>query len=215
MSRRQQGFTLVELAIVLVIIGLILGMAFKGRELIDGARVRSMAGAVNKFQTAVNTYFERYQSFPGDGCGNPQSTVVANCNAARNGISNTNAAERSSVPTMLNALNITQDADWKSPFGLRWGVPANAAWMVPNVTNIAIITASNDVVNPPNPAVGTIDNRFACALDKQIDDGEAGAGNMRANNAAAYTIADVDCWTTGAGSVQGRGPVSIAIRMFP
>ena len=41
-KQSQSGFTLVELAISLVIIGLVLGMTFKGRELIDGAKVKSV-----------------------------------------------------------------------------------------------------------------------------------------------------------------------------
>lgn len=41
--RRQQGFTLVEMAIVLVIIGLLLGGILKGQELITSARVRNIA----------------------------------------------------------------------------------------------------------------------------------------------------------------------------
>lgn len=41
-TRQQSGFTLVELAIVLVVIGLILGMAFKGKDLIDSAKVKNM-----------------------------------------------------------------------------------------------------------------------------------------------------------------------------
>lgn len=51
MVKKQSGFTLVELAIVLVIIGLILGMAFKGKDLIDGAKVKNLAAQYNKFET--------------------------------------------------------------------------------------------------------------------------------------------------------------------
>ena len=43
MPHRQYGFTLVEIAIVLVVIGLLLGGVLKGRELISGARVRNLA----------------------------------------------------------------------------------------------------------------------------------------------------------------------------
>ena len=43
MPHRQQGFTLVEIAIVLVIVGLLLGGILKGQDLVNGARVRNLA----------------------------------------------------------------------------------------------------------------------------------------------------------------------------
>ncbi|ASJ71064.1 type II secretion system protein [Granulosicoccus antarcticus] len=64
--RRVQGFTLVEVAIVLVIIGLIMGGVFKGQALIDSARVRSMHSELTGIQTAWLSFRERYRSIPGD-----------------------------------------------------------------------------------------------------------------------------------------------------
>ena len=46
MRRKQLGFTLVEIAIVLVIIGLLLGGILKGQELINSARVRNLVGTL-------------------------------------------------------------------------------------------------------------------------------------------------------------------------
>ena len=65
--KRNQGFTLVELAIVLVVIGLILGMAFKGKDLIDGAKVKNLAAQYNKVVAGANTFYEKYGFYPGDG----------------------------------------------------------------------------------------------------------------------------------------------------
>lgn len=63
---RVRGFTLVELAIVLVVIGLILGGVFKGQALIDSARVRSLVNEVAGIRTAWYSFQERYRSVPGD-----------------------------------------------------------------------------------------------------------------------------------------------------
>lgn len=62
----QTGFTLVELSIVLIIIGLILGGVFKGQALIDSARVRAMSTDVSGIRTAWFSFQERYRSIPGD-----------------------------------------------------------------------------------------------------------------------------------------------------
>jgi prepilin-type N-terminal cleavage/methylation domain-containing protein len=62
MSRK--GFTLVEIAIVLLVIGLILGLAVKGRTLIDSARIRSEIRKLERFQTAFAAYVSRTGSMP-------------------------------------------------------------------------------------------------------------------------------------------------------
>lgn len=65
-NRPQAGFTLVEVAIVLVIIGLILGGVFKGQALVDSARVRAISSEMDGIRTAVLSFQERYRSIPGD-----------------------------------------------------------------------------------------------------------------------------------------------------
>ena len=65
-QEQQSGFTLVEMAIVLVIIGLILGGVFKGQSLIDSARVRSLSTEVSGIRAAWYSFQERYRSIPGD-----------------------------------------------------------------------------------------------------------------------------------------------------
>lgn len=64
--RRQQGFTLVEMAIVLVIIGLLLGGILKGQELITSARVRNIADQNSGVQAAYYGFIDRYRQVPGD-----------------------------------------------------------------------------------------------------------------------------------------------------
>ena len=63
---RQQGFTLVEMAIVLVIIGLLLGVILKGQELITSARVRNIADQNSGVQAAYYGFIDRYRQVPGD-----------------------------------------------------------------------------------------------------------------------------------------------------
>jgi prepilin-type N-terminal cleavage/methylation domain-containing protein len=60
------GFTLIELSIVLVIIGLIVGGVLVGQDLIRAAYVRAQITQIEKFNTAVNTFYGKYQALPGD-----------------------------------------------------------------------------------------------------------------------------------------------------
>lgn len=63
---RESGFTLVEIAIVLVVVGLLIGAVMKGQELIASARVRSLADTGAGIQSAYFAFIDRYRRVPGD-----------------------------------------------------------------------------------------------------------------------------------------------------
>jgi prepilin-type N-terminal cleavage/methylation domain-containing protein len=64
--KRKEGFTLIELAIVLVIIGLIVGGVLVGRDMIGAAAVRATITQIEQFNTAANTFQLKYNGLPGD-----------------------------------------------------------------------------------------------------------------------------------------------------
>ncbi|MEK7876465.1 MAG: prepilin-type N-terminal cleavage/methylation domain-containing protein [Pseudomonadota bacterium] len=64
--RKQTGFTLIEIAIVLVIIGLLLGGVLKGQELIQSARVRNLAAMTDGTKAAFFGFQDRFRALPGD-----------------------------------------------------------------------------------------------------------------------------------------------------
>lgn len=66
MRNRQHGFTLVEIAVVLVIIGLLLGGVLKGQELINGAKVKSVLNDFRNTSTYAFGYQDRFRAMPGD-----------------------------------------------------------------------------------------------------------------------------------------------------
>jgi prepilin-type N-terminal cleavage/methylation domain-containing protein len=69
MRRRQgenHGFTLIELSIVLVIIGLIIGCVLVGQDLIGAANTRAQVAQIEKYNTAANTFKTKYNGLPGD-----------------------------------------------------------------------------------------------------------------------------------------------------
>ncbi len=83
MKHRQSGFTLVEIAIVLVIIGLLLGGILKGQEMINSAKVRNIADQGNAVKAAFFAFQDRYRAVPGDYAAaltNVKGTSIANGN---------------------------------------------------------------------------------------------------------------------------------------
>lgn len=64
--RTQGGFTLVEIAIVLVIIGLLLGGVLKGQELIENAKIKNLRNDFQGIAAAYYAYRDRYNATPGD-----------------------------------------------------------------------------------------------------------------------------------------------------
>lgn len=65
-SQNTSGFSLVELSIVLVILGLLTGGILAGQSLIRAAELRGMSTDVQKVQAAVNTFRDKYFALPGD-----------------------------------------------------------------------------------------------------------------------------------------------------
>ena len=84
--RKQSGFTLIEIAIVLVIIGLLLGGVLKGQELITSARVRNLISQQDGIKAAYFGFLDRFRSLPGDY--SLASTNIANVAVGANGNGN-------------------------------------------------------------------------------------------------------------------------------
>ena len=65
-KQNQHGFTLVEIAIVLVIIGLLLGRILKGQEMITQAKIKNVIADLSGVSAAMYGYQDRYKALPGD-----------------------------------------------------------------------------------------------------------------------------------------------------
>lgn len=88
-DRSQAGFTLVELAIVMIIIGLLIGGILKGQELIANAQVTATASQIKAVEAALNTFDDSYSAMPGDmlnpGTRLPGCAGLCNANGTGNG----------------------------------------------------------------------------------------------------------------------------------
>jgi prepilin-type N-terminal cleavage/methylation domain-containing protein len=92
----KYGFSLVELSIVLVILGLLVGGVLSGRSLIRAAELRSVTSEYAKFVTSINSFRDKYFSLPGDmpnafqfwgpACGTNSTIIATGCNGNGEGI---------------------------------------------------------------------------------------------------------------------------------
>ncbi len=65
-STHQRGFTLIEMSIVLVIIGLIIGGILKGQELIESSRQKNLISQLDQLKSSTTTFTDRFRTLPGD-----------------------------------------------------------------------------------------------------------------------------------------------------
>lgn len=66
MNNHESGFSLVEIAIVLLIIGVIIGGVLKGQDLIESAKIKATIQQINEYKMASASFADRYSALPGD-----------------------------------------------------------------------------------------------------------------------------------------------------
>jgi prepilin-type N-terminal cleavage/methylation domain-containing protein len=157
--REQKGFTLIELAIVLVIIGIIIGAVLKGQDLIESARIKRFDNSLREWETAVWTYVDRKGTFPGDSNADGIIGNTTTENSAYEYIQNANFInEPDSNPMTIGSLT------WFVFFGNDGATPAKNIMLV--CSNVACDQAFDDT-----------NVKYAESFDTVIDgtaDGTAG-----------------------------------------
>lgn len=186
MKTRQDGFTLVEIAVVLVIIGLLLGGVLKGQELIGSARVKNLAQDLRSVPAMIYAYQDKYRALPGDH--KTASTLVdgtalnGNGNGLLEGAWNTNAAADESCRFWqhLRLAHLASGADKLATENCDI-LPANALGGKMGIESVS-----------PNQAAyikdlkgsylcsGGIPGKYVAQLDQTLDNGDPATGSMRA-----------------------------------
>jgi type II secretory pathway pseudopilin PulG len=190
---RTSGFTMVEVASVLMIMGLMLGGILKGQEFVNAAKTRSLAQDFLAVQTALHGYQDKYRAIPGDNAA--ALSVNAHANVA------TTPVGKLGNGRIDGAWNSSDDSDESRLFwqhvrlaGFIGGAVAlsDADYAPKTVFGTAMGISSDMQITAPTAMVGTynicaneISGRFAKQLDMQMDDGNTLTGAVRVSNPLA------------------------------
>jgi prepilin-type N-terminal cleavage/methylation domain-containing protein len=213
MNKLQRGFTLVEIAIVLVIIGLLLGGVLKGQEMITNAKVRNLADQGSAIKAAYFAFQDRYHALPGDYSQATNNINGAIANGGGNGqIGST--AERGLVWQHLAAAGfITGSYDGGAVNGGNGGWNCNSTRCPSNAfggtmhlgfgSEAAGTTGqAHELWSGRNIPVEAI-----AELDRKVDDGVPGTGdfqNGQSANANPGTCVAGGVWAVTAANPQGN-----------
>ena len=188
MRSRQSGFTLVEIAIVLVIIGLLLGGVLKGQELINSAKIKNLANDLNGISTAVYGYQDRFKALPGDDL--QAGTRWTSSFAGTGDAAITGAFDVAFTPPFAAAtpesLKFWQHLRLAGFVGgdPATGQPINAVGGIMGVQSGAgsqlVDTAGNMGLSGLVVCQSKILGRIAESLDNQMDDGKPNSGAVKA-----------------------------------
>lgn len=188
MLNRHSGFTLIELAIVLVVIGLLLGGVLKGQELIESARARNLISQLDSIRAAYFTFQDKYRAIPGDYPGDhayANLAGIANTQVGGNGdgvVRDTPTARESLLVWVhlshanlisghypANSAQPETRAEWpRNPYGARLQLHHDAKF-----------SGSGGVPRLNLKTGNQIPARVLAEIDRKVDDGRAATGRFR------------------------------------
>lgn len=196
MKKHQSGFTLVEIAIVLVIIGLLLGGVLKGQAMIENAKIRNVTNDLNAIQAAFYAYQDRYKVLPGD---DKLVTRFIASGPAGNGDSVIGGAYNSTTATDESVVF------WQH---LRYAGFVKGAG-TDTANPISALEGKIGVEAAPQSLTGhavctSVPSKYAQGIDASLDDGVATTGDVRGGPSTATLNNSTGTATTYAAPVDGE-----------
>ncbi len=203
-NESQRGFTLVELAIVLVIIGLIIAAVLKGQELIVSARLKSTISDIDAIRSASQTFRDKYSALPGDYAnapsrvGTPAGVTFANCDGSPGKCDGSGIIDGDGLTneTLLfwahmAAANLISGV---SPLGAATigdGLPTAPIGGGLTIRNELVINKTAHWISLGSAAVspiGVLDAEQALLIDEKADDARPGTGSIRTPTGACTDV---------------------------
>jgi prepilin-type N-terminal cleavage/methylation domain-containing protein len=187
-SLAQRGFTLIEIAIVLVIIGLLLGGVLQGQQLIENSRVKSAVNDFNGIAAATFSYQDRYGRLPGDDPGaiggdngrGGSWALQSVPSTAGNGVLEAKAATAfeggEEVANFFSNLRSAGFIAGDPSLTGAQALPQNPFGGLTTIVSDQIFTT----LNGNKVCMGNVGGSAAIALDTQLDDGSPDSGRFRA-----------------------------------
>lgn len=185
--KREQGFSLIELAIVLVIAGLLLAGVMRGQELIANAKVKSLASDFRNIPTYFYGYQDRFRALPGDDHAadtHVAGTLASTTGQVQNGLiegawnSSTNTDESFLLWQHLRLAGLATGA---TNIASAQYLPRNSEGGQLGLTSTTALTAvtANTFNSAHAMCSDGILGRYALQLDTLLDDGAGNSGAMR------------------------------------
>ena len=165
----QKGFTLVEIAIVLVIIGLLLGGVLKGQELIKNAKINSVLKDFEGIATAYYGYLDRMGKAPGVVNGNFDSDASFWSNLRSEGFISGTSLDNDIEPIPFDpfAVSVPRTSD-PEVTGPQHALGGNF-----------LASGSNSFFETNFICASNIEEGVALGIDRRLDDGQPGTGSIR------------------------------------
>ncbi|WP_294947229.1 type II secretion system protein [Sulfurivirga sp.] len=173
----QEGFTLIELTMALVIIGLLIGGVLKGFQLIEQARAKQVVRTLDLIQAAALTYLDKYGALPGDDGDSHNGAITPVTGSPNDG----QIDSADDFWRQLHEAGIVEGSG-TAPMKTPWGTPYTAAYNAAGLANNAVC------VLLPAEVAQQIDTRY--------DDGNGQSGSFlfaanQSDNTPATTASSI------------------------